>query len=125
MFDNLILRLVHYILALGTFLKLWIFRIPALNFKKPVPRTVQSDARTLKKLPIHIGLAVLENEISYHDIANTLLWSAAMGVSFISVYDTDGEDLYCWQIRPHLFRTRLHLNLKMKNNLLQAWDQLL
>lgn len=90
MFDNLILRLVHYILALGTFLKLWIFRIPALTFKKPVPRTVQSDARSLKKLPIHIGLVILENEISYSDIANTLLWSAAMGVPFISIYDTDG-----------------------------------
>lgn len=90
MFDSIILRLIHYVLALGTFLKLWIFRVPALSYKKSVPRTVQSDARTFKKLPIHIGLLVLENDISYSDIANTLLWSAAMGVSYISVYDTDG-----------------------------------
>ena len=91
MFDNLILRIVHYILALGTFLKLWIFRIPALAYKKSVPRTVQSDARSLKKLPIHVGLLILEDEISYSDIANVLLWSATMGMSYISVYDVEGK----------------------------------
>ena len=103
MFDSIILRLIHYVLALGTFLKLWIFRVPALSYKKSVPRTVQSDARTFKKLPIHIGLLVLENDISYSDIANTLLWSAAMGVSYISVYDTDGKEKYSALDSPQAF----------------------
>ena len=103
MFDTLVLRIIHYILALGTFLNLWIFRIPALAYKRSVPKTVHSDARTLKKLPIHMGLLILEDEISYSDIANTLLWSAAMGVSYISVYDVEGKCLRLLRFAPCSF----------------------
>jgi dehydrodolichyl diphosphate syntase complex subunit NUS1 len=88
-----VLKLIHYLLALATFMKQCLFRIPSLPFNKPDSLSAQTDARKLKKLPLHIGMLILEDDMSYTDIANFILWSAAMGISFISIYDKNGEYL--------------------------------
>ncbi|XP_026174306.1 dehydrodolichyl diphosphate synthase complex subunit nus1 isoform X3 [Mastacembelus armatus] len=49
-----------------------------------------SDGRSLEKLPIHIGLLVAEEEPSYTDIANLVVWCMAVGISYVSVYDYHG-----------------------------------
>ncbi|XP_030578214.1 dehydrodolichyl diphosphate synthase complex subunit nus1 [Archocentrus centrarchus] len=49
-----------------------------------------SDGKTLKKLPVHIGLLVAEEELSYTDIANLVVWCMAVGISYVSVYDNHG-----------------------------------
>ncbi|KAK3585540.1 hypothetical protein CHS0354_022951 [Potamilus streckersoni] len=89
MFETVILRIVHYLLTVSTFLSSWFYRIPSLLYKK-ADLSARSDARDLQKLPLHLGLLVLEDEFSYKDIANLILWSAAMGISYISVYDVNG-----------------------------------
>lgn len=90
----IILRLIHYILAIGSFVRQWIFRISSLSFNKTDGLKVQADGRKLKKLPLHLGMIIIEEDISYTDIANFVLWSAAMGISFISIYDSSGEITY-------------------------------
>jgi len=50
-----------------------------------------SDGRSLEKLPVHIGLLVTEEEPSYTDIANLVVWCMAVGISYVSVYDNHGK----------------------------------
>lgn len=87
----IILRLIHYILAISSFMKQWLLRFPSLSFNKTDSLAAHTDARKLKKLPLHMGMIILEDEISYTDIANFIIWSAAMGISIISVYDRNGK----------------------------------
>ncbi|KAM7394911.1 hypothetical protein PAMA_006584 [Pampus argenteus] len=49
-----------------------------------------ADGRSLEKLPVHIGLLVAEEEPSYTDIANLVVWCMAVGISYVSVYDNHG-----------------------------------
>lgn len=53
-----------------------------------------SDGRSLDKLPVHIGLLVAEEEPSYTDIANLVVWCMAVGISYVSVYDNHGKSLH-------------------------------
>ncbi|KAM6915334.1 dehydrodolichyl diphosphate synthase complex subunit nus1 [Xenentodon cancila] len=48
------------------------------------------DGRALEKLPAHVGLMVAEEEPSYTDVANLVVWCMAVGVSYVSVYDNHG-----------------------------------
>ncbi|XP_038656951.1 dehydrodolichyl diphosphate synthase complex subunit nus1 [Scyliorhinus canicula] len=54
----------------------------------------RSHGRSLKKLPLHLGLVVTEEESSYTDIANLVVWCMAVGISYVSVYDNQGEAVY-------------------------------
>lgn len=49
------------------------------------------DGKSLEKLPVHIGLLVAEEEPSYTDIANLVVWCMAVGISYVSVYDHQGK----------------------------------
>ncbi|XP_061560519.1 solute carrier family 35 member F1-like [Phycodurus eques] len=49
-----------------------------------------NDGRSLEKLPSHIGLLVAEEEPSYTDIANLVVWCMAVGISYVSIYDNHG-----------------------------------
>lgn len=48
------------------------------------------DGRSLEKLPVHIGLLMAEEELSYTDTANLVVWCMAVGISYVSVYDHHG-----------------------------------
>lgn len=49
-----------------------------------------NDGKSLAKLPVHIGLLLVDEEPSYSDIANLVVWCMAMGMSCVSVYDDNG-----------------------------------
>lgn len=49
-----------------------------------------ADGRSLEKLPVHLGLLIAEEEPSYTDIANLVVWCMAVGISYVSVYDNQG-----------------------------------
>uniref|UniRef100_A0A3P8SQ74 ditrans,polycis-polyprenyl diphosphate synthase [(2E,6E)-farnesyldiphosphate specific] n=1 Tax=Amphiprion percula TaxID=161767 RepID=A0A3P8SQ74_AMPPE len=49
-----------------------------------------SDGKALEKLPVHVGLLVAEEEPSYSDVANLVVWCMAVGISYVSVYDNHG-----------------------------------
>ncbi|KAH9505559.1 ditrans,polycis-polyprenyl diphosphate synthase [Bulinus truncatus] len=60
-------------------------------FSKKSPSTIQTDSKSLKKLPVHVGFLVAEDEFSFRDLANLIVWSVALGISYITVYDINGE----------------------------------
>lgn len=72
-----------------------------LTVKKVVPSSpssstlgrIRTDAKELRKLPLHIGLAVHESDFSYSDLCNVVIWSMAMGITYISVYQMHGKNL--------------------------------
>lgn len=49
-----------------------------------------ADGKSLERLPLHIGLLITEDEPSYTDIANIVVWCMAVGISYISVFDNQG-----------------------------------
>lgn len=52
----------------------------------------QSDSKAFSKLPVHIGLLVAEEEPSYTDVANLVVWCMTVGISYVSVYDNHGKN---------------------------------
>ncbi|KAL8585802.1 hypothetical protein ACOMHN_037365 [Nucella lapillus] len=94
MFRNFILRLIHYVLALGEFTYGIFKSLPqykSIFAKKQYTSKVEADAKKLSKVPLHIGFVVVENEFSLRDLANMIIWSITMGISHISLYDMNGE----------------------------------
>ncbi|XP_059153994.1 dehydrodolichyl diphosphate synthase complex subunit nus1-like [Physella acuta] len=93
---TILLRLIHYLISLGEFLRYLILFLPAQTisvYKKSSASiaNIQSDSKKLKKLPAHLGFLVVEDEFSFKDLANMIVWSVALGISYISVYDINGE----------------------------------
>lgn len=88
------LRLVHYAIALGEFAFNILRFLPYYDFifaKKQLASNVETDSKKLRKLPLHVGLIIAENEFSLTDLANMVVWSVTMGISYISIYDMNGE----------------------------------
>ena len=52
---------------------------------------IRNDSRILTKLPRHISFVVLESDISFVDLAQLIVWSMAMGIPYVSVYDREGK----------------------------------
>ncbi|XP_026857498.2 dehydrodolichyl diphosphate synthase complex subunit nus1 [Electrophorus electricus] len=59
---------------------------------KRVSRRVRlgTDGKALEKLPLHVGLLIVEDDHQYTDIANLVVWCMAVGISYVSVYDNAG-----------------------------------
>ncbi|ESO89107.1 hypothetical protein LOTGIDRAFT_106731 [Lottia gigantea] len=94
MIAAIVLRVLHYILTLGLILRNFLYHIPNayLSFyKKNSVISIRNDAKHLKKLPMHLGFVIVENDYTFRDIANLIVWSVAMGISYISVYDINGD----------------------------------
>lgn len=51
---------------------------------------IREDSKDLTKLPRHISFVVLESHVSFADIAQLVVWSMAVGIPYISVYDREG-----------------------------------
>ncbi|XP_064629354.1 dehydrodolichyl diphosphate synthase complex subunit nus1-like [Lineus longissimus] len=92
-FYNVLLFILHVLLYLRRVIcnyLLYISRPIGLSFRKCTATQLRDDARSLKKLPIHLGILVTEDHISFSDIANIIVWSIAMDISCVSVYDIHG-----------------------------------
>lgn len=55
-----------------------------------------TDGKVFAKLPVHIGLLVAEEEPSYTDVANLVVWCMTVGISYVSVYDNHGKNTECF-----------------------------
>ncbi|XP_061667924.1 dehydrodolichyl diphosphate synthase complex subunit nus1 isoform X2 [Syngnathoides biaculeatus] len=49
-----------------------------------------NDGQSFEKLPSHIGLLVIEEEPSFTDVANLVVWCMAVGISYVSIFDHHG-----------------------------------
>ncbi|XP_072264910.1 dehydrodolichyl diphosphate synthase complex subunit NUS1 [Pyxicephalus adspersus] len=50
----------------------------------------RKDRARLHKLPLHLALLIGEEQHSYTDVANLVVWCMALGISYVSVYDQQG-----------------------------------
>ncbi|XP_038078308.1 dehydrodolichyl diphosphate synthase complex subunit Nus1-like [Patiria miniata] len=95
-YDGAVLKCVHAALQLWTFLWTWFYLWgwkPLLSKVKGQKATLsrcKEDRKSLQKLPCHLGLLVAEQKISYGDVCSLMVWSMALGISYISVYDWHG-----------------------------------
>jgi dehydrodolichyl diphosphate syntase complex subunit NUS1 len=93
-FYNILLFIVHVILYLRRLFYSYVAYLSkpiGLSFRKCSAAQLRDDARTLQKLPIHLGILVTEDRISFSDIANIIVWSMTMDISCVSVYDIHGK----------------------------------
>ena len=93
MFRILVLLLIHYVIALGEFafgILKFFPQYDSIFAKKHLASVVEADAKKLRKLPLHVGLVVVENDFSFKDLANMIVWSVTMGISYVSIYDMNG-----------------------------------
>jgi len=54
-------------------------------------REVRKLATILERLPVHLGIVNVEDDLSMSDIARVVVWSAALGVAYVSVFDHKGR----------------------------------
>uniref|UniRef100_A0A3B4T581 ditrans,polycis-polyprenyl diphosphate synthase [(2E,6E)-farnesyldiphosphate specific] n=1 Tax=Seriola dumerili TaxID=41447 RepID=A0A3B4T581_SERDU len=80
-----LLVVVHVNRALVSWLRVWL-----RSWKDRLWERAMATFLSLEKLPVHIGLLVAEEEPSYTDIANLVVWCMAVGISYVSVYDNHG-----------------------------------
>ena len=50
----------------------------------------EADAKQLSKLPLHMGVVLVEKDYSLRDLANVVLWSVTMGIFHVTIYDVNG-----------------------------------
>ena len=89
---SLLLKLVHfvYLLKNTVFNFTYLLRKSLqLSFTKYHTR-VQADSGYLKRLPVHLGIVVVEDDVSFKDISNMVIWCMLMGITYISIYDRSG-----------------------------------
>ena len=94
-FFKIILSLVYLLVYLKSLVGLLVGKIhnflavssdSALNSDK-----IRSQVKAKNvKLPRHISFVLQEPEIRYHDVAKLVVWSMAVGISYISIYDRKG-----------------------------------
>ena len=79
---------------------------------------IRDDSRNLTKLPRHISFVVLETGISFVDLAQLIVWSMAMGIPYISVYDREGKTLFAFT-NPSVANSCVLLQPEIMNAFLQ------
>ena len=99
-FYRLILILAHFFLAVKHCLLngvelLWKLALPLFvrNSKSNGTKhaRILQDSKHLSKLPDHISFVIVEKDIRFMDLAQMIVWSMAMGISYISIYDREGN----------------------------------
>lgn len=75
------------------FIKLKI--LPPSNGKISDFSEIVKQTHSLPKLPKHITILLGNEEPSYRDLTNIILWSIAAGIPFISFYDHKGIFNFC------------------------------
>ncbi len=84
-FLSLILRIVHCVCWLkDAVVNFFEFLQKALQIAK-----VHTDVN-LKRVPTHLGIVLVEDDVSYKDVSNMILWCMLMGITYVSIYDHSG-----------------------------------
>jgi hypothetical protein len=45
---------------------------------------------SIDKMPVHLSLIFVEDDLSFIDIARLVAWSTAAGVAYVTIYDYKG-----------------------------------
>ena len=97
---SLLLKLVHMICTLKDIIlniTLTLRKSLQLNVGKYLARG-GGGVGELKRVPIHLGIVLVENEVSYKDLANMVIWCMLTGISYISIYDRSGTITFLFRV---------------------------
>ena len=89
-----ILAIVHWLLRVWTtvivvwFRLLAVVRLPA--WSRATVDSVRRRLATVDRIPIHVGLVFVEDDISLTDVAKLVVWSMVAGIAYITIYDHRG-----------------------------------
>ncbi|XP_042896323.1 dehydrodolichyl diphosphate synthase complex subunit nus1 isoform X2 [Parasteatoda tepidariorum] len=96
MFHRIILYVIHKCIDTFFFLQLLFREINSLvqyslslfpEFLKFYKSTTDFNC---KRLPTHLGIIICEDKISFSDVSNLIVWSFAVGIHHISIFDSSG-----------------------------------
>ena len=62
-----------------------------MYYKEPTPRELKRKTENFQKLPKHMGFILDSTQIDYKKIAKIILWSAALGIHFLTIFDGQGN----------------------------------
>lgn len=101
---RLLLGFIHFILYIRFIISVIAVRIQLLatgvfGSRGTSFSEIHLHSKNLTKLPIHISFLVLEPEISFEDVAKLIVWSMAMGISYISIYDRKGKTIFFFHLQ--------------------------
>ncbi|XP_074661641.1 dehydrodolichyl diphosphate synthase complex subunit NUS1-like [Tubulanus polymorphus] len=51
---------------------------------------LKKDAKSLSKLPLHLSFVIIEDKVSFADLASLIVWSMTMDISCVSIFDVQG-----------------------------------
>lgn len=90
--ESALLVLIHLLLSFKFTLER-IFKCVknCFSFGSVNAHRLRSDAKALHKLPVHLGIVVVEDEISFRDIGKIVVWSVISGIPWITIFDKNGK----------------------------------
>jgi len=94
----IILALIHCLLRVWTtaifvwFRLLAVVRLPA--WSRVTVDIVRRKLACVDRIPIHVGLVFVEDDISLTDVAKLVVWSMVAGIAYITIYDHRGMCFY-------------------------------
>jgi len=89
-----VLAIVHWLLRVWTtvivvwFRLLAVVRLPA--WSRITMDSVRRRLATVDRIPVHVGLVFVEDDISLTDVAKLVVWSMVAGIAYITIYDHRG-----------------------------------
>ena len=92
----IILAVIHWLLRVWTtvivvwFRLLAVVRLPA--WSRVTVDSVRRKLATVDRIPIHVGLVFVEDDISLTDVAKLVVWSMVAGIAYITIYDHRGAN---------------------------------
>ena len=96
-----LLRVTHIIIWFRVFIwtfSRWFLKPSSLflyfttdNQRKRMFERCSTDSKNLHKLPLHIGLQILEERISDSDASRILLWCIALRIPYVTIFDVNGN----------------------------------
>jgi len=97
-----VLSIVHWFMRVWTTVIVVWFRLLAV-VRLPVwsHSTVDSVRRRLAvvdRIPVHVGLVFVEDDISLADVAKLVVWSMLAGIAYITIYDHRGWCSGHWSV---------------------------
>ena len=97
------LAIVHWLLRVWTAVIVIWFRLLAVvrlpTWSRATVDSVRRRLATVDRIPIHVGLVFVEDDISLTDVAKLVVWSVVAGIAYITIYDHRG--LYFCFIQEH------------------------
>jgi len=94
-FFSLILTTIHWLFALRCLIAQFCVQV-AVFVRSAFLCHASSGAlykrlTGLHKLPVHISLVIVEDDISFSDIARLVAWSMVAGIAYVTIYDHRGR----------------------------------